>query len=122
MPLLSDSSFFRGTAIGFCMSKQIEAVDGTQVLGILRLAVLPDQQKQGVGTRLIEACLARAWSLNLKAVEIVLPSCECGKGKASDFLASFGFKAGREIIEHYETTYGRDLDGYVFRLTLKGQL
>ena len=99
--------------IGWC---DILPVDGESRahVGLLAIAVLPDARGKGIGTRLMEAALAKVRSQGLTRIELIV---RCDNQRAKALYDRFGFFV-EGIQQRSQRVDGEYFDAYAMALLL----
>ena len=98
---------------GFAMWQVVDE----DVTRIIRLGVLPRARFKGLGTTLINDCIAQCQTQKTDRLRIVIPDIHCHPGDPDDvsgFLSKTGFHPTGEVISEHARMYGDWRDGYVF--------
>lgn len=89
---------------------------------IIRLAVKRSHQRQGAGSRLLEALETDALTNSCSIISIIVPEFNCCPKSADDvsqWLLNRGFKTMLPIIPQYALMYGQFVDGFKFIKEIK---
>jgi ribosomal protein S18 acetylase RimI-like enzyme len=90
------------------MPKQVTAEQGRGTL--MSIAVLPSEQKKGIGKPLVNAFLAEATERNLKQVDLLTDK------KNNDDVNAFYVRQGFLCLRSFVTPEGREMNEYIYDL------
>lgn len=103
--------------VGFAMWQQKDE----DIVVFLRLGILPQYRKKGLGRLLVTKCVEDSRLREVKKVQISIPELHCipeDPDNVVGFLNRVGFQPTGEIVENYSVMYGESVDAYVFERSL----
>lgn len=74
-----------GKVVGWC---DVLPKSGKDCAGVLGMGVIPSARKRGIGSRLLEAAIERAWAKGLSRIELLV---RMDNAKARSLYERFGF-------------------------------